>query len=186
MPKTSLIADRIPLPNSIIILMIFGIPSLSPLAKPEIKYLGISFVSFKPLVHFEIASEILLNCARIILKTFCSFSLFLTHSETAIDAALILLNISFIIGDKILIAFFNKLCSFIQSLNLTITSPTFAVRSIRSILKLLSTDCITLKAIFNDPPTSILTVSRAANKPLNVFLSFSALSSEITSFSENV
>ena len=186
MPKTSLIADRIPLPNSIIILIIFGMPSLSPLAKPEIKYLGILSVSFKPFVHFEIASEILVNCARMILKTFCSFSLFLTHSETAVDAALILLNKSFIIGDKILIVFFNTSCVFIQSLNLTIASPTFAVRSTRSISKPLSTDRITPKAIFNEPPTNILTVSRVANKPLKVFLSFSALSSESTNFSENL
>ena len=91
----------------------------------------------------------------------------------------------FIIGAKKPIAFDKRLCSLSQSLNLTITSPTMAVRSKMSILNALSTAFRILNTMFNPPPMTILRMSIMANRPLKVRLSLSALFSENTNFSES-
>ena len=98
-----------------------------------------------------------------------------------------------IMSTVLLNTFANKLCSCIQSLNLTITSPIDAVISNMSISKASRTFDIILNAVLKPPPIIVVIISRMANTPLKVrciFLPVS-LSSPVSlsvslSFSENL
>ena len=93
--------------------------------------------------------------------------------------------IDFIIGTRKSIALDKRLCSLSQSLNLTMASPTLAVKSRMSTLNPLSMAFRILKAMFNPLPIVIRKMSMTAKRPLKVLLSLSAFFSENTNFLES-
>ena len=66
-----------------------------------------------------------------------------------------------------------------KSLIATIASPILAVTVNKSVSNALRTMLKTLKANFNPPPVTVITISNIANTPLNVRLSLSAVWSVI-------
>ena len=155
-PRTSLIAASNFDPISIRICGIDVNPSLSPFLKPSITLLPISVKSM--FLMFSINS--------------CTFGIPLIVLYNSLNASAAILTPSPSNSKPLVIkSLLNK-----KSLNLTIASPILAVKSKISISKALKMADNALNAIFIPPPAIVVTISRMANKPLNVRFSLSTSS----------
>ena len=134
------------------------IPSLRPFLRPSITFLPISLNLLNPSLIPSIAFWTIGNSRKASI-----------HSFTTFIAAGIL---SIILSNTLTILLFSNN----QSLNLTIASPMFPVRSstfVSNAPKILES---ILNAIFSPPPATVLIISIMAKRPLNVLFKSSAVS----------